>query len=515
MLESHGDLVVDLSHSLYAFEWSYVPQWGLIVILIMMSGMFSGLNLGLMSLDKVSLEIVIGSGSAAQSKYARRIYPIRRRGNLLLCTILLGNVSVNALLSILLADFTSGLVGFLSSTILIVVCGEIFPQAVCSRYGLLVGYYTVWIVWIFLIVLLPLSYPISKILDFALGHEVGTIYTRTELKKLFDIHTTYSDITREEANVLSGALEFGSMEVQAVMTPLDKVFMLGIDTILNRDTIKLMLQKGFSRIPVYEGSPDIITGLLFVKDLALLNPDDNLSVRKVLPTLGRNFPRVFNDTRLSQMLEEFKKGQSHIAVVRRVVEHEDSDPTYENVGIVTLEDVIEEILQDEIVDETDVYVDNTSYVSVGRAHIEYGNITEDSRSEEYVKQAYQLLRLTPEFSDDLISDDVLIKLLQQSGVSDIGPHDGEIYSEGKHKEYMTIVLKGSMQIEGMYGSLEQMPGSTIGMSTLTNDHWIPDFSARATCGATTMKISRRAYTTAVQATQFERGQDPELIVDDF
>ena len=177
----------------------------------------------------------------------------------------------------------------------------------------------------------------------------------TQLKKLFDLHSTYSDITKEETTILAGALEFGSKKVEVVMTPLEKVYMISIDDILSRELIQNMLNEGYSRVPVYEGSREKITGLLFVKDLALLNPDENLSVRKVLPTFGRNFPRVFADTPLSEMLTEFKNGQSHIAVVRRINDTGDGDPTYENIGIITLEDVIEEILQDEIIDETDVY----------------------------------------------------------------------------------------------------------------------------------------------------------------
>jgi metal transporter CNNM len=71
---------------------------------------------------------------------------------------------------------------------------------------------------------------------------------------------------------------------------------------------------------------------------------------------------VFADTKLSEMLNEFKKGQSHIAVVQRVNNEDPNiDPFYESIGIVTLEDVIEEILQDEIVDETDVYGKNFTF----------------------------------------------------------------------------------------------------------------------------------------------------------
>lgn len=75
----------------------------------------------------------------------------------------------------------------------------------------------------------------------------------------------------------------------------------------------------------------------------------------MLDYYGRNFPRVFAETTLSEMLKEFKNGHSHIAAVRRMVSQDSgSDPVYENIGIITLEDVIEEILQQEILDETDI-----------------------------------------------------------------------------------------------------------------------------------------------------------------
>ena len=61
------------------------------------------------------------------AKYAKAILPVRERGNLLLCTLVIANVSVNSGLSILLADFTDGLLGFILSTILIVILGEIIP----------------------------------------------------------------------------------------------------------------------------------------------------------------------------------------------------------------------------------------------------------------------------------------------------------------------------------------------------------------------------------------------------
>jgi metal transporter CNNM len=108
----------------------------IVVVLICFSALFSGLTLGLMGLDKVGLQIVLGAGNMEdatdiqkyQAKCAESIQPIREDGNGLLCTLLLGNVAVNAMLSILMADMTSGLMGFLISTIVIVIFGEIIPQ---------------------------------------------------------------------------------------------------------------------------------------------------------------------------------------------------------------------------------------------------------------------------------------------------------------------------------------------------------------------------------------------------
>ena len=142
------------------------------VSLLVLSGLFSGLTLGLMSLDVSGLDIVISGGDPQEAEYAKKILPLRRKGNLLLCTLLLGNTLVNALIAILSASFTSGLVGALLSTGFIVVFGEIMPQSVCSRYGLLIGAYTVNIVKCFVVLLFPVAYPVARILDWVLGQEM-------------------------------------------------------------------------------------------------------------------------------------------------------------------------------------------------------------------------------------------------------------------------------------------------------------------------------------------------------
>lgn len=142
---------------------SMVPNILGTVVLVMLSGLFSGLTLGLLSLSLEGLDIVITGGDPDERRWAKRILPVRKRGNLLLCTLLLGNTLVNALIAILSAEMTSGVVGGLISTGVIVIFGEIIPQSVCSRHGLRIGALSIPIVLPLMALALPIAWPVAKV----------------------------------------------------------------------------------------------------------------------------------------------------------------------------------------------------------------------------------------------------------------------------------------------------------------------------------------------------------------
>lgn len=232
-----------------------------IIVLIVMSGMFSGLNLGLMSLDPTTLKIVMESGSKRQKTYAKLIYSVRKYGNYLLCTLLLGNVLVNSSLAILLENVLgSGVLAVVSSTIAIVIFGEIIPQAICSRYGLMIGAYTIWLTYIFMVITFPLSFPISLILHFILGKEIGAVYTRDELLGLLKVTEGRHGIAKDEVQIISGALQFKEKAAEDVMTKFDDVYCLDIQSVLDFKTMRDIYDSGFSRIPVYEDVKSNIVG---------------------------------------------------------------------------------------------------------------------------------------------------------------------------------------------------------------------------------------------------------------
>ncbi|NXR62168.1 CNNM4 protein, partial [Rhadina sibilatrix] len=447
---------------------SLLPLWLQVILiagLLVLSGMFSGLNLGLMALDPMELRIVQNCGTDKEKRYARRIEPIRRKGNYLLCSLLLGNVLVNTTLTILLDDLTgSGIGAVVASTIGIVIFGEIVPQALCSRHGLAVGANTIVVTKFFMLVTFPLSYPISKLLDCILGQEIGTVYNREKLVEMLKVTEPYNDLVREELNMIQGALELRTKTVEDVMTPLQNCFMINSDAILDFNTMSEIMESGYTRIPVYEDERSNIMDILYVKDLAFVDPDDCTPLKTITKFYNHPVHVVFHDTKLDAMLEEFKKGKSHLAIVQKVNNEGEGDPFYEVLGLVTLEDVIEEIIKSEILDESDTYIDNRSRKRVcNQKNRRDFSAFKDPDNELKVKVSPQLLLaahrfLSTEvtlFTPSFISEKILLRLLKYSDVIQELKFDEEnkksprhfLYCKNKPADYFILILQGKVEVE--------------------------------------------------------------------
>ncbi|KAK0680197.1 CNNM4 protein, partial [Pygoscelis papua] len=478
---------------------SLLPLWLQVILiagLLVLSGMFSGLNLGLMALDPMELRIVQNCGTDKEKRYARKIEPIRRKGNYLLCSLLLGNVLVNTTLTILLDDLIgSGIGAVVASTIGIVIFGEIVPQALCSRHGLAVGANTIVVTKFFMLVTFPLSYPVSKLLDCILGQEIGTVYNREKLVEMLKVTEPYNDLVREELNMIQGALELRTKTVEDVMTPLQNCFMINSDAILDFNTMSEIMESGYTRIPVYEDERSNIMDILYVKDLAFVDPDDCTPLKTITKFYNHPVHVVFHDTKLDAMLEEFKKGKSHLAIVQKVNNEGEGDPFYEVLGLVTLEDVIEEIIKSEILDESDMYsrfwarplspasvacrgppgpppspdtllptADNRSKKRVGNQKNKRDfSAFKDPVNELKVKVSPQLLLaahrfLSTEvtlFTPNFISEKILLRLLKYSDVIQELKFDEEnkksprhfLYCKNKAADYFILILQGKVEVE--------------------------------------------------------------------
>lgn len=169
--------------------------WVLIILCIIHSGMFSGLNLALFSLSRMSLEIAADDGNEG----ARRVLQLRMNSNFLLTTILWGNVAVNTLLTLLSDSVLAGLGAFVFSTVGITMFGEIIPQAYFSRYALRIGAFLVPVLRLYQILLYPVAKPSAMLLDLMLGREGVTYLRERDLRAVVEKH-----MKAEEADLDKG-----------------------------------------------------------------------------------------------------------------------------------------------------------------------------------------------------------------------------------------------------------------------------------------------------------------------
>lgn len=137
----------------------------------------------------------------------------------------------------------------------------------------MVGAHLTWLLWFFLIVTFPISFPLSAILDKLVGVEDGEEYNKTKMKNMFETYERDKLLDATERKILSAALEWQDKTAKEVMTPLEKCFTLNVEALLDKDLLKLIYTQGYSRVPIYEGERENIVGLLMTRDLILVNPD--------------------------------------------------------------------------------------------------------------------------------------------------------------------------------------------------------------------------------------------------
>nr|XP_049704314.1 unextended protein isoform X3 [Helicoverpa armigera] len=542
------------AYKMFASHNKMLPLWvtlTLIMTCLTFSALFSGLNLGLMSLDRTELKIISNTGTEQERKYARAIMPVRDHGNYLLCSILLGNVAVNSTFTILLDELTSGLFAVIFSTLAIVLLGEITPQAICSRHGLMVGAKSIMITKAVMALTAPLAFPVSKLLDYFLGEEIGSVYNRERLKELVKVTTDVNDLDKDEVNIISGALELRKKTVSDVMTKLEDVFMLPISSVLDFETMSEIVKSGYSRIPVYEGGRGNIVTVLFIKDLAFVDPDDNTPLRTLCQYYQNPCNFVFEDVTLDVMFKQFKEGhKGHMAFVHRINNEGEGDPFYETMGLVTLEDVIEEMIQAEIVDETDVFLDNRSKRRRNKPtnklqdFAAFAERHENQRihiSPQLTLATFQFLSTSVDaFRPDTVSETVLRRLLKQDVIHHIklkGKTKKDpstyVFQQGKPVDYFVLILEGRVEVTVGRENLvfEAGPFTYFGVQALTQNvglaesptpsamgslqninmdsmlrhTFVPDYSVRAITELFYLTVKRSLYLAAKRATLMEKG----------
>jgi len=320
----------------------------LLIICLFLSGFFSSSETALFSISKIKALHIAKDGS----KSGQMILQMKEDSHTLLTTILIGNNLVNIgasslATSLAISYFQSYAVGITTGimTILILIFGEIFPKSFANNNNIFVSKLVIFpVFW-----LSKLFYPFIYILNFiprlqgVMGISNETV-TEDELMTMVEVVKEDGEIKAEEKELITNIFEFDDTLCSEIMTP--RADMFAIDASDTMD-IEHILKTGFSRIPVIEDTIDNVIGILHIKDLFVnfqkscaLNSETSMNVK----TIMRKPYFIPESKKIDSLLQAFKQKKNHIAVV--VDEHGGV------AGIVTLEDVIEEIFG-EIIDETD------------------------------------------------------------------------------------------------------------------------------------------------------------------
>ena len=339
----------------------------LLFFLLLCSALISGAEVALFSLTKGDLD----EGLEQESKPMQIVSKLLERPKKLLATILVANNFINIAIVILFAylgnflfhGITSYILKFMVEvivvTFLILLFGEILPKIYASRNRVKFSTLMAYPLKVLDVVLSPLSLPMRSV-TIAIHNKLGKRKSNISVDQLSQALelTSEEDTTKEEQKILKGIVSFGNTDTKQVMRPRIDIFALNEDQ-KYEEIIPEIINNGFSRIPVFKDNVDTIVGVLYVKDLL---PHIDKKQFDWTSLLREPF-FVPENKKLDDLMGEFQEKKVHLAIV--------VDEYGGTSGIVSLEDIIEEIvgdISDEFDDEDLVYskIDDKNYVFEGK-----------------------------------------------------------------------------------------------------------------------------------------------------
>ena len=321
----------------------------LLLLLLITSGLISGSEVAFFSLTKEQLN----SKSEKKSRQMHIIQKMLQNPKRLLATILITNNFINIAIVLLFASFGEDLFNQIENTFIVLLIeigvitflilffGEILPKVYANRNAMIFSQAIAFPVYIIdRYFLFFLTIPLSRITRFMESRlsQKNSEFSIDKLSQALEL-TSEEETTKEEHKILQGIVNFGNIETKQVMCPRIDVFALSVD--MDMETIvPLILENGFSRVPVYTDNLDSVVGILYTKDLLPHIDQSNYKWEKLLKPVFY----VPENKKLDDLLKEFQQKKIHLAVV--------VDEYGGTSGVITLEDVIEEIVGD-ISDEFD------------------------------------------------------------------------------------------------------------------------------------------------------------------
>ncbi len=319
-----------------------------LAVLVILSAYFSATETAFFSANKIRLKSLAGDGN----KRAKKAVKVSEDLDSLLSTILIGNNLVNiattaiatAMFIDLLDEEVGTLVATVVTTVVVLMFGEITPKSVAKNSPERFSMFSAPIISVFEKVFKPLTWCVSiwqKLVYKIIKADGERGVTEEELITMVEEAHHDGEIDQNESELIRNAIEFDDIEVEDIYT--SRVDLVAIDIEDSVEEISKQFEKGFSRLPVYRDTIDNIIGVLNQKDFAIMRrTNQSLSTVMTEPIF------VVPSMKISELLRTLQSKKSHMAIIL--------DEFGGTVGIVTLEDILEELVG-EIWDEHDTVVE--------------------------------------------------------------------------------------------------------------------------------------------------------------
>ena len=367
-------------------ETSDILQLVILLVLLSASAFFSSAETALMTSNKLKIRNMAEAGD----KRATKVLDITANTDKMLSAILIGNNIVNLSASsisttLTLKLFGSSLVSVATGilTFLILVFGEITPKNVASKNAEDMALKYIGIISILVIVLTPFIYIVNKVSGlvisiFSKNSDDNNMVTEDELRAMVEVSHEDGVIENEEKKMIVNVVDFGDTVAGDIMVPRVDMVMVAVDSCYD-EILNIFREERYTRIPVYEDSPDNVIGILNVKDFLLIEDKENFSVKEHL----REPLYTFEYKKTSSLMMDMRKTGANIVIVL--------DEYGITAGLITLEDMLEEIVG-EIRDEFDAdddegitKISESEYIIDGSTNLDDVNerIGLELSSEEY------------------------------------------------------------------------------------------------------------------------------------
>ena len=351
-------------------ETSLILGFTGIFVLLFCTAIVSGAEVAFFSLTQNDLDLA----SNEHPDKVRVISRLLERPKKLLATLLVANNFINIGVVILFSVIGQNLFASIASpilkfildvifvTFLILLFGEVLPKVYANRNNMKFAMLIVTPISILDTLLSPVSLPMRALtlyLQDKLGKQKSN-FSVDQLSQALEL-TSSTDTSSEEQKILEGIVSFGNTDTKQVMSPRIDIFALEVDETF-AEILPKIVDKGFSRIPVYKDNIDQIEGVLFVKDIIPYIDEDDFDWK----TLMRQPFFVPENKKLDNLLKDFQRMKSHLAIV--------VDEYGGTSGLVSLEDIIEEIvgdISDEFDDENINYsqIDEKNFLFEGKIYL--------------------------------------------------------------------------------------------------------------------------------------------------